>query len=111
MVWTGQSKLPTEVVFASAAQLAEWMSANNSRVASTVSQQIPRLGCNAWHAPPAGTWKLNVDAAFFDDTNQMGIGMVVCNELGNFVVAKSIVVQGWVEVDVGDAMGFYEALS
>ncbi|KAL8541421.1 hypothetical protein ACS0TY_002621 [Phlomoides rotata] len=57
-----------------------------------------------------GKWKLNVDAAFFQETQQTGVGMVLRNEQGDFIVERSVVIMGCVDVDVGENLGFYEAL-
>ncbi|KAL8521752.1 hypothetical protein ACS0TY_012047 [Phlomoides rotata] len=40
----------------------------------------------------------------------MGFGMILRDEEGEFVAARTIVLVGCVTVDVGEAMGFYEAL-
>lgn len=68
-------------------------------------------GCRAWHPPSAGVLKCNVDAAFFEDTNQTGIGMVLRDEGGQFILARTLVIHGRLEVDIGEVMGFFEALS
>lgn len=37
----------------------------------------------AWHPPPVGSLKLNVDATFFYDTNETGVVMVIRDDLGS----------------------------
>ncbi|KAL8528675.1 hypothetical protein ACS0TY_006212 [Phlomoides rotata] len=69
------------------------------------------LMCRAWHAPPTGMWKVNVNAAFFADSQQIGIGMVLRNEFGEFLAGKTLLIPGCMNVDKGEVMGFFEALS
>lgn len=52
-----------------------------------------------------------MDTAFFEDTQQMGFGLVLRNEKGEFIAAQSKTIDGCYEVDVGEAMGFLEALT
>lgn len=51
--------------------------------------------------------KVNVDAAFFHDTTQVGIGMVLGNEMGEFIRVNTLLLNGCYEVDVGETLGFY----
>lgn len=55
--------------------------------------------------------KLNVNSAFYEDMNEIAVGMVLRDDHDMFILTKSSVRPGRVEVDVGEAMGFYEALS
>lgn len=67
--------------------------------------------CRARHPAPTGGLKLNVDAVFFVDSNQAGLGMVLRDGYGGFILARTVVKPGCQEVEVGEIMGFYEALS
>lgn len=42
--------------------------------------------------------------------NHNGLGMVVRDELGIFILAKTMTMPGRLDVDVGEAMGFFEDL-
>lgn len=55
--------------------------------------------------------KLSMDAAFFNDSSQMGIGIIIRDEYGGFIVGKTVVIDGCLEVEEGEVMGLYEALS
>ncbi|KAL8523568.1 hypothetical protein ACS0TY_013515 [Phlomoides rotata] len=68
------------------------------------------MSCMAWHPPPVGRRKLNVDAAFFQDSLQ-GIGMVLRDEYGTFLEGRTKLLDCYPEVNVGEAIGFFEALS
>ncbi|KAL8488936.1 hypothetical protein ACS0TY_025013 [Phlomoides rotata] len=41
----------------------------------------------------------------------MGVGMVLRNEFGNFIVGRTLIFQGCVDFKIGEAMGFLEAVS
>ncbi|KAL8491613.1 hypothetical protein ACS0TY_023274 [Phlomoides rotata] len=58
-----------------------------------------------------GELSLDVDAAFFKDTMEMGLGMVLRDDHGDFIVGRSLVLPGCYAVDVSEAYGVYEALS
>lgn len=84
-LWDGQCKSPSDSVHASAALLGEWSSSRLVPINSTIISGVTRRPCGAWHPPPAGFWKLNVDAAFSRDSFQTGFGMVVRDEHGSFI--------------------------
>ncbi|KAL8477087.1 hypothetical protein ACS0TY_029410 [Phlomoides rotata] len=74
--------------------------------------KVVRAGpCLSWHRPSAGSHKVNMDAAFFRDSMQTGIGMVLRDDRGEFIAAKTVVYHSILDVDIGEAMGFMEALS
>lgn len=64
-----------------------------------------------WTAPSIGTVKCNVDAVFFDDINTAGVSMVVRDEEGKFLVARTKLIKGLGCVKEGEAIGLLEALS
>lgn len=115
LVWKGINRRPGEAVFISASFLHEWRSARDNKLAAGGMQRrvgaAGAAGCRAWHPPTVGKLKCNVDAAFFEDTNQTGIGMVLRDDVGHFILARTMVFHGRLEVDVGEVMGFFEALS
>ncbi|XP_075485321.1 uncharacterized protein LOC142525036 [Primulina tabacum] len=64
-----------------------------------------------WTPPPSGTVKCNIDAAFFDDIKSAGISMVVRNDEGRFLMARTNLIKGLCCVREGEAIGLLEALS
>lgn len=106
--WNGSNKSPQVAVHTASVALQEWVHARGDLDKNTSST---RGKCLAWHAPPLRWLKLNVDAAFFEDSCQMGFGFVLRNDQGSFVAARSMTIDGCLETDVGEAMGFLEALS
>lgn len=67
--------------------------------------------CRAWHSPPEGYVKINTDVAFFAEETSTGIGLVLRDSSGSFIQARTKLVPGCVDVDVGEAWGFMEAIS
>ncbi|KAL8474699.1 hypothetical protein ACS0TY_031225 [Phlomoides rotata] len=63
----------------------------------------------AWS--PSGFLKLNIDVAFFKDSAETDIDMVLRDDEGVFLAARSLVFSGYLEVDISEAMRFMEALS
>ncbi|KAL8547905.1 hypothetical protein ACS0TY_007278 [Phlomoides rotata] len=61
-------------------------------------------GTNRQH--PSG----NVNGVFFSDSLQTGVGMVLHDDQGEFVVYKTLVVDAFYD-DEGEALGLFEALS
>lgn len=56
-----------------------------------------------WHKPSSDFLKLNVDASFFIDELQTGIGMVLRNEGGEHVASKVLIREGLLQTDEGEA--------
>ncbi|XP_057791107.1 uncharacterized protein LOC131008228 [Salvia miltiorrhiza] len=67
--------------------------------------------CVGWHAIQVGWVRCGVDAAFFEHDKSMGIGMVVRDHAGEFVIEKLMKVRGSRDVAEGELMGINEALS
>ncbi|KAL8511483.1 hypothetical protein ACS0TY_018036 [Phlomoides rotata] len=62
-------------------------------------------------SPPASFVKDNVDATFFEDSSEMGVGIIIHDAEGEFVSCRTIVVPGVFRVDEGEVMGLLKALS
>ncbi|KAL8473654.1 hypothetical protein ACS0TY_030483 [Phlomoides rotata] len=61
--------------------------------------------------PPMYFAKVNVDTTFFEDSSQMGVGIIIHDAEGEFISCRTIVVPGVFRVDEGEAMGLLEAFS
>lgn len=59
--------------------------------------------CPKWHEPKTRVFKINVDANFFAETLETGVGMIVHDDLGEFVVARTLYRSGLLRVDDGEA--------
>lgn len=55
--------------------------------------------CSKWHRPAGGAIKVNVDAAQFSDTCQTGPGMVIRDDRGEFIEARSVLFHGVIQAD------------
>ncbi|XP_057775034.1 uncharacterized protein LOC130994015 [Salvia miltiorrhiza] len=109
-VWNNKSPVPAASVMAAASTWAEWSSVRASATRSN-PQQIAKAVCLGWHPLPPGAIQCNVDVAFFAEDKTMGLGMVVRNHHGEFVVGRSIILPGCRSVEEGELIGIKEALS
>ncbi|KAL8492154.1 hypothetical protein ACS0TY_023692 [Phlomoides rotata] len=105
-VWNGTFSNPSVVWSLISGFLQEFHS-----VKIHVSSNREMSLCKAWHPPISGLVKLNVDATFFKDTFEMGLGFVIRDWLGEFIIGRSLILPGYYTADVGEAYGVYEALS
>ncbi|KAL8477104.1 hypothetical protein ACS0TY_029423 [Phlomoides rotata] len=67
-----------------------------------VVQQQP-VSCRAWH--PVGKLKLNIDTAFFEDSAEMGFGMVIRDSNGVHFLSRTMAMPAlsWIkELDIRD---------
>jgi hypothetical protein len=64
-----------------------------------------------WVPPPEGMVLLNVDAAMFAASKQMGTGIVARNHVGSFVAACSTVTDDVILPELAEAMSIRQALS
>jgi ribonuclease HI len=80
--------------------------ANSDHVGTITSAVVPIM----WKKPNSGRYKCNVDAAFSSTFNRTGIGICLCDEEGTFVLAKMVSFPCLHQVEVGEAMGLFEAL-
>ncbi|KAL8488022.1 hypothetical protein ACS0TY_024339 [Phlomoides rotata] len=69
------------------------------------------VSCRAWHRPPVGRLKLNVDTAFFEDSAEMGFGMVIRDNNGVHFFNHTLAMPGVYAPEEGEAIGLFEALS
>ncbi|KAL8470914.1 hypothetical protein ACS0TY_033480 [Phlomoides rotata] len=67
--------------------------------------------CKKWRLPESGFMKANVDAAFFVDSLEMGLGVIIHDERGHHLFSRSHVMPGLYEPEEGEAIGLHEALS
>ncbi|KAL5794878.1 hypothetical protein ACOSP7_003472 [Xanthoceras sorbifolium] len=73
--------------------------------------QPPRQPCSAlWSPPPAGSLKLNTDAAVKSGFSVMGSGAVVRDSQGKVVVASAKPLSGFFPVELGELLALREGL-
>lgn len=71
-LWDGCNKSPAKVVRATRTLPAE----RSELRASCHAPRTP-VGCGAWHPLTPGEFKVNLDAAFFNELFQTGVGMLL----------------------------------
>lgn len=74
------------------------------------SRKIVVPSCKNWHVPSHGFVKCNVDGGFFEDSMETGIGMVLRDEVGEFIACRTVVHTGLMGVDEGEAWGVIDAI-
>ncbi|XP_057808983.1 uncharacterized protein LOC131023459 [Salvia miltiorrhiza] len=91
----------------------EWVLAQDTSSAPAVETTSPvsSESCMGWHGIQAGWVRCGVDAAFFEHDNTMGIGMVVRNNVGEFLAGKAMKFPRRRDVVEGELMGVKEGLS
>ncbi|KAL5754890.1 hypothetical protein ACOSP7_023110 [Xanthoceras sorbifolium] len=73
--------------------------------------QPPRQPCSApWSPPPAGSLKLNTDAAVKSDFSVMGSGAVVRDSQGKVVAASAKPLLGFFSAELGELLALREGL-
>ncbi|XP_073278711.1 uncharacterized protein [Primulina huaijiensis] len=63
-----------------------------------------------WMKPPDPSMKCNVDAALFKEQRAVGFGAVVRDSIGTFMVSRSSMRNGWLEVKEAEALALLEAM-
>lgn len=91
-----------------ASMFVEWQRASENSNGRTVHHASR---ARQWCKPPAGWVKINTDAACTLGSNYIGVGCIIRDEWGNFVRARSNVVQGRFQPREAEAIGLKEALS
>ncbi|KAL8484820.1 hypothetical protein ACS0TY_027204 [Phlomoides rotata] len=105
--WDGKSSTVRRVVYDALDFLQEWRLARVS-----VPGRSPLLRrYNKWHLPSARKYKCNIDVAQFHDSLETGMGMVICDDAGFFVVCRTVHFPGVLRSDEAEIMGHHEALS
>ncbi|KAL5758364.1 hypothetical protein ACOSP7_020975 [Xanthoceras sorbifolium] len=73
--------------------------------------QPPRQSCpSPWSPPPAGSLKLNSDAAVKPGCSVMGSGAVVCDSQGKVVVASAKPLLGFFPAELSKLLALREGL-
>ncbi|XP_039687037.1 uncharacterized protein [Medicago truncatula] len=88
--------------------LEDWKSAKSIQKVSVSSEQQACI--TKWMKPSSGLFKCNIDAAFSETTNLVGIGMCIRDEDGHFVLAKTDYFSPTCNVHIGEALGLLSAM-
>lgn len=66
--------------------------------------------CKKWHAPRWDFLEINMGASFLFNSMEIGIGMIVHDNEGRFLLCRTMVRSGLMQIDDGEAWGVEEAL-
>lgn len=67
--------------------------------------------CDLRHKPPANHVKCNTDAAIFSDLSSVGLAVVVCDSNGNFLAARTSIIEGVPLVKKCEALALEEIIT
>ncbi|KAK6157301.1 hypothetical protein DH2020_011549 [Rehmannia glutinosa] len=108
--WNKTHLSPEATVYAAKSFLYDWVQAKMVK-GNVFLQEQADIKCPLWHKPPSLSFKCNVDAAIFQKENMVGFGMILRNDMAEFVVCRTTCLQGIPSVKEAEAMGLKEALS
>ena len=114
-LWQQQNETCLQVVKRARHLLDDWRTAQEVR--SHKATDIPAQPNSVIHGPviewtkPAYCrYKCNIDASFSDSLNVVGIGICICDDHGEFVMAKTDCFSPLCDVDVGETVGLHTTL-
>ncbi|XVF55323.1 hypothetical protein PTKIN_Ptkin06aG0027900 [Pterospermum kingtungense] len=81
VLWRQENQDVRSLIFKSLGLLCEWLEAKKD-VQPLQFDMYGTSQCEKWHCPPSQTYKCNVDAAFFEDINCTGFGMIIWDAAG-----------------------------
>ncbi|XVE81425.1 hypothetical protein DITRI_Ditri15bG0062200 [Diplodiscus trichospermus] len=64
----------------------------------------------AWQKPPISYLKCNVDVATFREQREVGYGMILRNDRGEFVIARTSTTAGLITVKEGEPLALLHAI-
>ncbi|XP_062008818.1 uncharacterized protein LOC133725545 [Rosa rugosa] len=105
-VWEGKTKTVGDVVLLSTSRLQDYIFHNSC----SISRGYRNIGVVRWKCPPFGCVKLNIDGAFDIASGTGGIGLVVRDHSGQFVVGKGRPVLGLLSAEHSELLACREAL-
>ncbi|KAL5823768.1 hypothetical protein ACOSQ4_021668 [Xanthoceras sorbifolium] len=68
------------------------------------------LSPTRWKRPPIGCFKLNSDTSTGYLNNFVGVGSIICNDLGLVMAASSCKVNSGLAVDIAEALAILEGI-
>ncbi|KAL5825683.1 hypothetical protein ACOSQ3_021746 [Xanthoceras sorbifolium] len=68
------------------------------------------LSLTRWKRPPIGCFKLNSDTSTGYLNNLVGVGSIICNDLGLVMAASSCKVNSGLAVDIAEALAILEGI-
>ncbi|KAL8520573.1 hypothetical protein ACS0TY_011200 [Phlomoides rotata] len=93
VVWNGRMITVSIAVQLGVNFWQEWVQSRHLDAADSKSS----FCCKKWRLPESGFMKANIDAAFFWDTLEMGLGVIIHDESGRHLFSRSHVMPGLYE--------------
>ena len=114
-LWQQQNETCLQVVEWARHLLDDWRTAQEvrSHKATNILAQLNNVihgPVIKWTKPTYGRYKCNIDASFSDSLNVVGIGICICDDHGEFVMAKTDCFSPLCDVDVGETVGLHTTL-
>ncbi|XVF77572.1 hypothetical protein PTKIN_Ptkin14bG0055900 [Pterospermum kingtungense] len=101
-------KVLEQAVYTALDSLYDWLRVAQLRSSKFVATAV---GCPAWHCPPPGFLKCNVDAGLDGDSNCAGMVLVIRNADGEVVASRMLVCRGVPSVKEAEVFGVLQALN
>jgi hypothetical protein len=100
-VWNDSAESCQAICDRATSFLASWEHAQELKQAPLDSRRNTHV---SWTKPSPGRYKCNVDAAFFEDIDTLGIGICIRDAGGAFVLARSEYFSPLIDIHIGEAM-------
>ncbi|KAK6147870.1 hypothetical protein DH2020_018782 [Rehmannia glutinosa] len=112
-LWDKSHNSPAQVVVAATGFLHEWRAAKGMICVGTdqCNSNATEIDKCQWSRPEFPFLKCNVDASVSYASKQTGIGMVLRNDRGEFLVARTITFPGTYQIREAELIGLREILS
>ncbi|WJX44042.1 hypothetical protein P8452_31070 [Trifolium repens] len=107
-IWEVEEKQPSVSINQTRELFFQWQ---HVRAGANAQGVHVTESANIWQPPPRGKLKCNIDAAIFAELNRFGVGMCLRNDHGQFVKAKTRLMEGTPPALEAEAMGLREALN
>ncbi|KAL5735971.1 hypothetical protein ACOSQ2_030759 [Xanthoceras sorbifolium] len=101
-------RLNADLVSWSLSLLSEFQ--GTQKVFGSLSQSLRQPCSDPWLPPPAGSLKLNSDAAVKPGSSFLGFGVVVCDGQGKIVAASAKPLLGFFSTEIGELLALRERL-
>ncbi|XP_057791345.1 uncharacterized protein LOC131008488 [Salvia miltiorrhiza] len=110
VIWKGSTPTPARSITLAIDRWLDWILARRKLAYQEPPSPVIN-SCVGWHSLQSGAVLCNVDAAFFSESNNVGIGIAIRSSEGNFIVGKVMTFVGLPKIVEGELVGIKEALS
>ena len=90
IVWRKQSWTTYQLLSFAGKNLREWRQAQQCKVMTQKSLEMPDSMPIRWNKSPYNSTKLNVDVAIFNNGSSTGLGCILRDHEGTFLAARSV---------------------